>query len=337
MPNEVAQQVKPGPQKVVSRSMLEEEGRRVRDFVKGQQREKGQIAAPYQLAIFDKKTGTLTPGFEEFARALAYARPLDEAWEESFTNEPFNKAIAKPLSFHPLIATRVTQIHAEKLKFEEAVHRSAIEASGITREWILVRLAETVLLGHGDSIVRRDPQSGETRIIYGKQDLQASKAALELLGHEQGMFIPHRQARETPLGTLSDEDIEAQLQDLRSQQLTINVTVNGNGSAVGIGASAAEAFRGNHEIIDQPPEPPEPPSLRAPEPELRARPVEQPPAEPSPAAQRQSAPGPDRRPVPSPQLERARTGAPAGEGSPRDEARARRLATGLRQSVMVNR
>lgn len=206
-----------------------DDGRAKRADVAEQKRQSPKIHTPYQIAVWDKKTGQLTPGFEEYARALAYGDPLDVAWKRAFPGEKYEAKVAKNLSFHPITTTRVTFLHAQKLRHDTAIRQAAIQAAGIDRVWVIEKLAETVLLGHGDTIVRADPKTGDKRVIEGKQDLAASTRALELLGREHGMFMDQRRPIDRPLSDLSDEDIDRQLEQTRTQYLQINVTVNGHG------------------------------------------------------------------------------------------------------------
>lgn len=210
----------------------EEETAAVRGFQQqiGGQSEVAIRGAPYPLAVWDERTGRLTPGFEEFARQMAYGRGLKEAWGDAFPNERYQPGIAKNLSCHPLITARVSSFHLAKLKAESAQHREVLDAKGITYDWIIQKAAETVLLGQGHTILSRDAETGEMRVIEGKQDLGASIRALELLGRERGMFVEHRKVtREGSFGDLSDDELDAQIDAARrSQGIQINVTVNGN-------------------------------------------------------------------------------------------------------------
>lgn len=226
-----------------------ETGEEFKAFVE-EQKGSRTFAAPYALAIWDKQTGRLTPGFEEFARLLAYGRALPEAWGESFPDAPYTKLMAKQISFHPLITARVTHFHAQKLKIEAHIRRQTLEAKNITYEWLIERAAENVILGQGDSIVRFDPTTKSARIIDGKQDLAASNRALEMLGKERAAFLDQRPKMEQQRAyeDLDDREIDAELEAARRQLgITVSIVVNGNGHA------SATAFRDGATVIDAEP------------------------------------------------------------------------------------
>lgn len=233
-----------------------ETGEEFKVFVEEQKGGK-PFAAPYPLAIWDKRTGRLTPGFEEFAREVAYGHELAVAWGNSFPHEPFTKVKAKSLSYHPLIVARVTHFHAEKLRIDAAIRRQTLDAKNITYEWLIERAAENVILGQGDDIVRFDPETKDIRIIPGKQDLAASNKALEMLGRERAAFLeqPKKIESARPYEELDDAEIDVELDSVRRQALTINVVVNGNGHA------SASAFAGTATVIDAEPRPREAPRL----------------------------------------------------------------------------
>lgn len=219
-----------------------------RAFVEGQ---KGRsFRAPYACAVWDKESGRLTPGFEEFARELALGHDLEVAWGNSFPDEPFGKTKAKSWSFHPLIVARVDYFHREKTRIETALRRQTLEAKNITYEWLIERAAENVILGQGGSIVRVDKENQTATVIDGKQDLASSNRALEMLGRERAAFLEQRpkQQAERPYSELEDREIDAELEATRRQLgITVNVVVNGNGHAI------ADAFRGNATVIDAEP------------------------------------------------------------------------------------
>lgn len=194
-----------------------DDGAEMREFVKSHAQKKRSVQSAYDIHIMDKKTGALTPGFEEFARNLAWGHDQEFAWGKAFPHQEYSKTLAGKLKYHPIIAQRVEAILKLKRHAEVLEHRSAIAANNLTADWVIQRLMENSILGSGGTITRAHPESGEIEVITGQMDLAASNKATENLGKLLGMWVDDPRAKERDANSMSHEQLVAELVAQRAQ------------------------------------------------------------------------------------------------------------------------
>lgn len=134
------------------------------------------------------------PKREQFCQLIVAGKSQAQAYElAGFTP---SRANAGKLRHVEAIERRVAELLEQRNRKDERAMEKAIEASGLTKEWVLTRLiqnAEAALQARDGAVANR---------------------ALELLGKEQGLFIERRETG--PAGAfaaLKDEEVHKEIQD----------------------------------------------------------------------------------------------------------------------------
>lgn len=124
--------------------------------------------------------------YEMFAQEIAKGLPAAQAYvnagyRPSMTN-------AGNLRLKKEIQIRVAELLEEREKLYGHAQLQAIEATGLTKEWVITNLMENALQCLGKRPVRVSVTAGVAQEIYERNPTAANRA-LELLGREKNMFI----------------------------------------------------------------------------------------------------------------------------------------------------
>lgn len=147
-------------------------------------------------------TALVNPKHERFAQELAGGASAADAYITAGFKA--NRSNAANFARKPVILDRVSEILAERDKIQALATAEAIRATGIDKEWVLMRLKEVAerclqhqpVVRNGDPVMVETPD-GNIAAAY-RFDAAGANRALELLGKEQGMFIDKKEVAVKP-------------------------------------------------------------------------------------------------------------------------------------------
>lgn len=148
-----------------------------------------------------------------FAQELANGKSLADAYVlAGFRPNPGNACTLKK---NKTILNRIAEILEERESSHKEATAAAIEATALSKEWVIRNLIENVERAMMAKPVTQK-QDGEL-VETGEYKYEGAVAnrALELLGKELGMFIERRDVRttQTTVVDLSDADLVAVIRD----------------------------------------------------------------------------------------------------------------------------
>ena len=122
--------------------------------------------------------------YEKLAQELAKGASASAAYVAAGFKA--NRGRASVLSRDSNIVNRVSELLQEKRSIDTAAMAAAIEATALSKEWVLSRLKENV-----ERAMQARPVLDEDGKAIGdfKYDGNVANRALELLGKELGMFV----------------------------------------------------------------------------------------------------------------------------------------------------
>lgn len=134
---------------------------------------------------------------ELFAQGIAAGKQNYEAYQDAGYSAKDSRVATAAAS--RLLAA--VNIQARVMEIRNAVANKAIEASGITKAWVLSELADNV---------RRAKEKDEN----GKWEGSVANRALELLGKEKGMFVDRKEIGLRRLSDMTNAELLGLLDDL---------------------------------------------------------------------------------------------------------------------------
>lgn len=124
--------------------------------------------------------------YEMFAQEIAKGNSAADAYVNAgYRPSPSN---AGNLRNKKEIQIRVAELLAERETIHVQATQQAIEATGLTKEWVITHLMENALQCLGKLPVRTSITNGVAMEIFERHPTGANRA-LELLGREKNMFI----------------------------------------------------------------------------------------------------------------------------------------------------
>lgn len=163
----------------------------------------------FGLQVFDRDSGALAPGYEEFARQAVLTKSAKEAWIKSF-NEPFNQAVCDDLVRDPVMRLRVGQLHAQKLAIDAAVRRNRVRAEEMTERYVAENIDMAFRLAIGQSVAIQGEEGEEPTLLPGQPDLKAALRAMELVGKWKKMWDGGPSQVAPAERDMTDDEIEAE-------------------------------------------------------------------------------------------------------------------------------
>jgi aromatic ring hydroxylase len=122
---------------------------------------------------------------ERFAQALADGKSQIEA--HGIAGFKAHRGNASLLAQDKNIVARMTELLAGRESIQAQATARAVEAAGLTKEWIIERLIQNV------------------KLAAANEDYSPSNQALALLGKELGMFIERREVKSDATVRVTDE------------------------------------------------------------------------------------------------------------------------------------
>ncbi len=156
------------------------------------------------------------PKHERFAQGLASGKSAAESYEAAGYKP--SRHNASHLHRNDTISQRVAELLAEREQIHGQATAKAIEATGLTKEWVLERLVE-----NANRSMQAEAAKDEEGNITGEYRYNGTVAnrALELLGKELGMFIDRKEVGKP--GEFTDMDDDALLKQVRERAKMLGV------------------------------------------------------------------------------------------------------------------